>query len=146
MIWPTFLNLISACSLNSAELCDVGNAKFPIAKSPKIKNVLFQLLLGHLTDLHQTLQVASVDKTKSSSHHKFHIKFAIYSKLLKHVEGVALNTSTWQIHTAACPDMRGLQRTVHYCLQLQFFTYFLKYFTILLSPHIITVYISLGEI
>ena len=54
------------CSLNSAELCDVGHAnfrgKFRFTKSPKMKNFA-KLLLGHLTDLHQTLQVASLDKT-----------------------------------------------------------------------------------
>ena len=32
---------------------------------------------------------------KPSTHYNFYIQFAIYSKLLKHVEGLALNTSTW---------------------------------------------------
>ena len=104
----------------------------------------FQLLLGHLTNLDQTLQVASVDKTyqklsplrhtwwpwwcntfscftiKPSSHYNFHIQFAIYSKLLKYVEGLVLNIYTWQTPMAACPDVHGLRGPVHCCLQLQF--------------------------
>ena len=98
----------------------------------------FKLLLGHLTDLQQNLQVASVDKTyqklspishlvvrsisrfaiKPSTHYNFHIQFAIYSKLLEHVEGLALNTSTWHTPMAACPDARGLRGPIHRCLQL----------------------------
>ena len=55
---------------------------------------------------------------KQSTHFNFHIQFAIYSKLLKHVDGLALNTSTWHNLTAACPDTRGLWGPVHCCLQL----------------------------
>ena len=77
----------------------------------------FQLLLGHLTDL----QVASVDTTyqklsptthllahsilmfphKPSTQYGLQIQFAIYSKLLKHVQGLALKTSTRHTPTAA---------------------------------------------
>ena len=41
---------------------------------------------------------------KPSTHYNFHIQFSIYSKLLKHGKGLALNTSTWHTPTAACPD------------------------------------------
>uniref|UniRef100_A0A671UBJ5 C-type lectin domain-containing protein n=1 Tax=Sparus aurata TaxID=8175 RepID=A0A671UBJ5_SPAAU len=46
---------------------------------------------------------------KPSSHYNFHMQFAIYSKLLKHVEGVALNTSTQHIPTAASEPCRKCQ-------------------------------------
>ena len=61
------LHILSTCSLNSAALCDVGYAnfrgKFPFAKSPRMKNILFPNPPRPLDNLHQTLQVASVDKS-----------------------------------------------------------------------------------
>ena len=43
---------------------------------------------------------------KPSTQYTLHIQFAIYSKLLKHVEGLALNTSMW--HTLTHVDCEGL--------------------------------------
>ena len=55
---------------------------------------------------------------KTSTHYNFHIHFAIYSKLLRHVEGLALNTSAWHTPTAACADALGLRGPIYGCLQL----------------------------
>ena len=54
------------CSLYSGELCGVGHthfcSNFPFVKLQQIKN-FFELLLGNLTDSHQTFHEASVDPT-----------------------------------------------------------------------------------
>ena len=46
IIWCTLLNIISICSLNTAEPCDVGHAhvrtEFPFANSPNVANLLFR--------------------------------------------------------------------------------------------------------
>ena len=50
---------------------------------------------------------------KPSTHYNFHIQFAIYSKLLKHAQGLALNTFMWHNPMAACPNTCGLWGPVH---------------------------------
>ena len=55
------LNLISTYSLNSAELCGVGQAHFRgNFELQKMENLLFQTHARRF-DLHQTLHVAVVD-------------------------------------------------------------------------------------
>ena len=76
---------------------------------------------------------------KPSSHYNFHNQFIIYSKLLKHVQGVVQNTSMWHTPMAACPDARGLRWPVHCCLQHQFKLWFLAvhWFLILYSTFLL---------
>ena len=116
-----FKTLISTCSLNCAESRDLGHARFcspfvfvfsQICKMSQ--TYFFELLPGDFTDLHDTLYTATMD----SPDNNFQVQFAIYFKLLKHVEGLVLNTSMRHTQTAACSDAPGLQGPVHHCLQL----------------------------
>ena len=54
--------LIPMCSLNSAELFGVGLVlTFYLQNCHKWKTYFFELFLGNLSDLHQTLREASVN-------------------------------------------------------------------------------------